>query len=74
MVGTFHAHRRNREEAWELANHVGGPFYLDHSSTQNAGYKVYRHERLYYQYVCDLGDRLELNMDSGLTFNIWYNL
>lgn len=68
---TLHTHATDMNEAWEIVHHLGGYFKLDRESTQRAGYSVFRHEELYYQYVCDLGNRLELNMENGDTINVW---
>ena len=68
------------------SNGYSAGFSLDDDATKNAGYKVYRAiaygydlsdadaEKLYYNYVCDLGTALELNTCgadwSGITFYI----
>lgn len=60
-------------EAWKKANAIfGGDYELDEVASKNAGYKVYRStaEGKYYWYICDLGTRLEVNMDKE-TVNIW---
>lgn len=33
--------------------------------------RVFRSSVEYYNYICDLGDRLEVNLESGETINIW---
>ena len=60
-------------EAWKKADAIfGGDYELDEVASKNAGYKVYRStaEGKYYWYICDLGTRLEVNMDKE-TVNIW---
>ena len=60
-------------EAWKKANAMfGGDYELDEAGSKNAGYDIYRStaEGKYYWYICDLGDRLEVNMDNE-TVNIW---
>lgn len=63
-----------KTEAWDVAMALlGGKmnYNLDKISSEKAGYNVFRSEDSYYNYICDLGDRLEVNMDSGITKNIW---
>lgn len=60
-------------EAWDAVIEITkSGMTLDKDSTERAGYKVYRNEEEYYEYVCDLGDILELNRADGTTINIWY--
>lgn len=61
------------QEAWNMANEIFPTDYeKDEASSQRAGYPVYRStaEEHYYFYICDLNDRLEVNMD-GRSINIW---
>lgn len=63
-----------KSEAWDVAMALLGgkmSYSLDQKSSKIAGYDVFRSEDSYYNYICDLGDRLEVNMDSGITKNIW---
>lgn len=63
-----------KAEAWDTAMALlGGKmnYSLDQKSSERAGYNVFRSEDSYYNYICDLGDRLEVNKDSGITKNIW---
>jgi len=68
-----------KAEAWDIAialfggknNYSLADFCLDQKSSGRAGYNIYRSKDSYYNYICDLGDRLEVNMDSGITKNIW---
>lgn len=62
------------QEAWNIAcKNFPTDFELDKVSTKNAGYNVYRStaEGHHYDYICELGDRLELNLSDGTTINIW---
>ncbi len=45
----------------------------DEQSSGRAGYPIYRStaDDHYYDYICDLGCRLEINLRSGETVNIW---
>lgn len=60
-------------EAWETANKMFPTDYQkDEESSQRAGYPIYRStaEGHYSFYICDLNDRLEVNM-NGESVNIW---
>lgn len=62
------------KEAWSKANEIFPTDYIkDEKSSERAGYPVYRStaEGHYYDYICDLGDRLEINLSTGKTINIW---
>lgn len=61
------------EEAWEAANKLFPTDYQkDEESSQRAGYPIYRSTVAdhYHFYICDLNDRLEVNLD-GKSENIW---
>lgn len=61
-------------EAWKAAAEIfPTPYHKDEQSSERAGYSVYRSDYFnrYYCYICDLGDRLEINLDDGKTINIW---
>ena len=63
-------------EAWQIVKGIFPTDYeLDQFSTKNAGYPVYRstEEGHYYDYICDLGDRLEVNLSNGKTVNVWFS-
>lgn len=49
------------------------PMQKDDRASETAGYSVYRSTEFnhYYCYICDLGDRLEINLDDGRTINVW---
>lgn len=64
----------SKKEAWELANRLFPTDYeKDEQSSERAGYPTYRStaEGHYYDYICDLNDRLELNYSDGRSENIW---
>lgn len=59
-------------EAWEIVNRIfPGDYAEDAASTARAGYSVYRGTTERRAYVCDLGDRLEVNLHNGRTVNVW---
>ncbi len=58
--------------AWKIADEIFPTDYNeDVRSSERSGYKVYRSPLNYYDYICDLGDRLEVNLANGETINIW---
>lgn len=69
------------QEAWQVADEIFPTDYIkDEASSTNAGYPIYRStatsvENYWYNYICDLGNRLEINLCapdwSGKTINIW---
>lgn len=65
---------QNINEAWTMAAEIfPTPYHKDEQSSERAGYNVYRSDYFnrYYCYICELGDRLEINLDDGRTINIW---
>ena len=61
-----------REKAWRIAHKMIKDLQLDERSSARAGYPIYRSELEYYDYVCDLGRRLEVNFcDDIKTINLW---
>ena len=60
-------------EAWNMVNALFPTDYtIDESSTERAGYPVYRSNTEHYNYICDLNDRLEINLKEGnKTINVW---
>lgn len=63
-------------EAWQKVNEIFPTDYeLDQFATKGAGYPVYRStdEGHYYDYICDLNDRLEINLGNGKTVNVWFS-
>ena len=66
----------SKQETWNKVNEIFPTDYeQDMGSSDRAGYPVYRStaEGHYYDYICDLGNRLEVNLDSSHqpTVNIW---
>ncbi|MEY8418869.1 hypothetical protein AALA83_06245 [Oscillospiraceae bacterium 44-5] len=66
----------SKQEAWNKVNEIFPTDYEhDLGSSDRAGYPIYRStaEGHYYDYICDLGNRLEVNLDSSrlATVNIW---
>ena len=67
----------NQMGAWDWIhnNYPGVGWYLDHESSKNAGYNIWRNTEEYYDYICDLGKRLEVNIKEGnQTINLWYDV
>ena len=63
---------KNINEAWNEANKIIPNDYLkDEEASARAGYPIYRSTINHYDYICDLGDRLEVNLANGQTVNIW---
>ena len=63
------------EEMWNKANQIFPTDYeKDEESSLRAGYPIYRSTIEYYNYICDLNCRLEVNLKEGnKTINIWLN-
>ena len=66
----------SKQEAWNKVNEIFPTDYeQDMGSSDQAGYLIYRStaDGHYYDYICDLGNRLEVNLDSSHqpTLNIW---
>lgn len=69
---TTHYHVNSISAAWAKVNEVFPTDYnKDENSSARAGYPVFRSSVEYYNYICDLGDRLEVNLENGETINIW---
>ena len=61
-------------DAWKWIHEMfpNKQWYLDHESSERAGYKTYRDIEEFYNYVCELGDRVEVNLKEGNhTINLW---
>lgn len=61
------------KEAWAMADEIFPTDYIkDDQRSERAGYPVY-YSTLEgcTAYICDLGDRLEVNLPDGHTVNIW---
>lgn len=59
--------------AWKLVDELTTSDYMYNAeSSQRAGYSVYTSTRKgCCEYVCDLGTRLEVNLEDGRSINIW---
>lgn len=68
-----HIHTSSTSEAWARVSEIFPTDYTkDNESSAKAGYNVYRSDIEYYNYICDLGDRIEINLkDGNQTINIW---
>lgn len=69
-----HFRAKSAEEAWNKANEIFPTDYAkDEGSSQRAGYPIFRStaDGHFYDYICDLNDRLEVNLSTGETVNIW---
>ena len=45
---------------------------FDKESSERAGYKIYRDTNEFYNYICMLNDRVEVNLKEGnQTINLW---
>ena len=64
---------RSRNEAWEKVNKIFPTDYTENTiKTKNAGYPIYDSNLGDdHGYICDLGNRLEVNFADGETVNIW---
>ena len=64
---------QNIKEAWQAAGAILGTDYIiDDTSSNRAGYSIYRSTQEDNNgYICDLGDRLEVNLQNGKSYNIW---
>ena len=66
---------KTREQAWEEVNKIFPSDYeKDQSASVRAGYDIYRNRDFcYYNYICDLGCRLEVNIGKHgeNAINIW---
>jgi hypothetical protein len=57
---------------WIHENFKGKQWYHDHAAGQKDGYDIYRDIEEYYNYICCLGDRLEVNLkEDNQTINLW---
>lgn len=63
----------SKKDAWEIVNQIFPSDYAkDSKSSEQAGYPVYRSGMEFYDYICDLENRLEINLKNGCkTINVW---
>ena len=65
---------KSEYDAWKWVHEMfpDTQWYLDHESSERAGYKTYRDTEEFYNYICELGDRVEVNLKEGnITMNLW---
>lgn len=63
---------QNINKAWQMVNEIFPTDYeKDETASNAAGYNIYRSRLNHYDYICELGDRLEVNFVNGKTVNIW---
>ena len=64
---------RSKQEAWNEADAIFPTDYIkDESRSERAGYDIYCSTAAGVNaWISDLGDRLEVNLESGKTVNIW---
>ena len=68
---TNHVHVFSNADAWNVAKSHIQDASKDADASSRAGYDVFRSESDFYSYICDLGDRLEVNLSNGDTINVW---
>jgi hypothetical protein len=61
------------QKAWNMVNEIFPVGYKkDEASSERAGYPIYRSlANNCNDYICDLNDRLEVNLGNGKSINIW---
>ena len=61
------------KEAWQIADEIFPTDYMkDDSLSEAAGYDIYKSTAYGVNaWICDLGSRLEVNLDNGETVNVW---
>ena len=66
----------SKAEAWAIIDEIFPTDYIkDEARSSSAGYPVYSStaEGHYYDYICDLNDRYEVNLSNGKTVNVWFS-
>lgn len=58
------------EQLLVLAGYFHGEYSIDLDKSEEAGYHVYTFSDG--TYICDLGNRAEINYKSGETSNFWF--
>ena len=61
-------------EAWKWIHEMfpDTQWYLDRESSERVGYNTYRDINEFYNYICILNDRIEVNLKEGnRTINLW---
>lgn len=62
---------KTMSKAFMIAHNKIGAFELDEEASSKAGYNIWRSVARYNDYICELGDRLEINYANGKSENIW---
>lgn len=65
---------KSEYDAWTWVHEMfpDTQWYLDHESSERAGYNTYRDINEFYNYICILNDRVEVNLKEGnRTINLW---
>ena len=65
---------KNEFQAWEWIKEMfpNTEWKFDKESSERAGYKTYRDTNEFYNYICMLNDRVEVNLKEGnQTINLW---
>ena len=65
---------KNEFQAWEWIKEMfpDTEWKFDKESSERAGYKTYRDANEFYNYICMLNDRVEVNLKEGnQTINLW---
>lgn len=63
---------KSRQEAWNKANVIFPTDYIkDETRSERAGYDIYMSTANITAWISDLGNRLEVNLATGETVNIW---
>lgn len=71
---TKHYNASSKALAWNKVNEIFPTDYeRDDGRSERAGYPVYSStaEDHWYDYICDLGNRIEINLSNGDTVNVW---
>ena len=62
---------KTMNKAFMIAYNKIGAVELDEEASSKAGYNIWRSISKYNDYICELGDRLEINYANGKSENIW---
>ena len=63
-----HFREKSAEEAWNRVNEI---FPTDYAKDEDSSQRAGTADGHFYDYICDLNDRLEVNLSTGETVNIW---
>ena len=65
---------KNEYDAWKWIHEMfpDTEWEFDKESSERAGYKIYRDTNEFYNYICELGDKIEVNLkEDNRTINLW---